>query len=143
MIRRHLRSSRDLAPYYGRMLRFESALADGGFVTLLLLRLTPLPFGVSNIFLGSILGIRASTHAAATALGFLRLAANVYLGSQLRVLLLEEGGDAGALRRGIGIAGAAAFLLASANVARLLLKKRTDAPTRRVIRRPPGRVPGR
>jgi uncharacterized membrane protein YdjX (TVP38/TMEM64 family) len=99
----------------------QDALAEGGFVTMLLLRLTPLPFAPSNVFLGSIPGIPFSTYVLATAAGFLRLVANVFIGSQLRGMIDGQGT---LIESALLLVGALAFALALGNTGRLLLKRR-------------------
>jgi uncharacterized membrane protein YdjX (TVP38/TMEM64 family) len=99
----------------------QDALAEGGFVTLLLLRLTPLPFAPSNLFLGSIPAIPFWTYLLATAIGFLRLVANVFIGSQLRGMIDGQGTF---VESAILVGGAVAFALAVGNTGRLLLKRR-------------------
>lgn len=77
-----------------KLLALQHAVAQGGFSTLLLLRLTPLPFAFSNLLLGSSPGVPFWSHAAATAIGFLRLALNSYLGTTLnRVLTADDSTD--------------------------------------------------
>jgi len=99
-------------------------LTRSGFLTLLLLRLTPLPFAPSNLFLGSIPGISFSTYFLATAIGFLRLCTNVFIGSQLRGMI---DGEETFVERAILLGGAAAFMLAIGNTGRILLLKKSAA----------------
>eukprot|EP00962_Isochrysis_galbana_P035369 scaffold12123_cov128-Isochrysis_galbana.AAC.3 len=99
----------------------QDALAEGGFVNLLLLRLTPLPFAPSNLFLGSIPAIPFSTYVLATAVGFIRLVANVFIGSQLRGMIDGQGTF---VESAVLMGGALAFALAVGNTGRLLLKRR-------------------
>ena len=100
----------------------QAAVAEGGFATIFLFRLTPLPLAASSMLLGAMQGVDAHAHAAATALAFLRLAANVYVGSELQEALQEPQG--GRLSWAIRCGGAAAGVLAVGNLGRLLLRQR-------------------
>ncbi|EOD13972.1 hypothetical protein EMIHUDRAFT_246535 [Emiliania huxleyi CCMP1516] len=104
-----------------KLTMLQGALADGGFTTLLLLRLTPLPFAPSNLFLGSIPAVPFGTYIAATALGFLRLCVNVLIGSRVRGMIDGEGT---ALEQGLVAGGALTFALALGNICRMLLKRK-------------------
>lgn len=104
-----------------KLTALQDALADGGFVTLLLLRLTPLPFAPSNLFLGSIPAVSFFTYVLATAVGFLRLLANVFIGSHLRGMFDGQGTF---VESAILVVGALAFALAIGNTGRLLLKRK-------------------
>ena len=55
-----------------KVIQLQDALAQGGFINLFLLRLTPLPFGASNLFFGSVPSVSYTTFIEATALGFIR-----------------------------------------------------------------------
>merc|ERR1711920_431492 len=98
----------------------QGSVSQGGFTILLLLRLTPLPFAFSNLFLGSIPGIPFMRYAAATSLGFLRLSANVFLGSQMAH---ATDGDGGRVEKVIGIVGAMAFIAATGTLGKHMLKR--------------------
>uniref|UniRef100_A0A7S4B033 VTT domain-containing protein n=1 Tax=Chrysotila carterae TaxID=13221 RepID=A0A7S4B033_CHRCT len=106
------------------LLDLQGAVHQGGFTVLLLLRLTPMPFAFSNLFLGSIRGIPFMRYACATALGFLRLSANVFLGSQMARAAEGQGST---MERAIGIGGTVAFVAVIGNVGRLMLKRRAAA----------------
>ena len=100
----------------------QDAVVDGGFSTLLLLRLTPLPFGLSTLFLGSIEAIPYSRFIAATALGFLRLYANTFIGAQAHGMLSEERGSSH-IERAVSIGGALACILVIGSLGRALLRR--------------------
>ena len=102
-------------------------LGECGFATLLLLRLTPLPFALSSLFFGSVPQISAWKHAAATAVGFVRLPLNVYVGAQL-----GRAAEGGVAERAAGGIGALAAALAVGSIAnKLLQRRRIEAAPRR------------
>lgn len=98
----------------------QGSVRRGGFSILLLLRLTPLPFAFSNLFLGSISDIPFMRYAAATAIGFLRLSANVFLGSQMAKATDNDGGW---VEKAITIAGATAFIALTGTLGKHMLKQ--------------------
>jgi len=102
------------------LLDLQDVIVEGGFTILLLLRLTPLPFAFSNLFLGSIPGIPFTRYASATALGFLRLSANVFCGSQMAKLAEGEGSW---VERAIAITGAMAFMTVTGTLGKTMLKR--------------------
>ena len=89
----------------------EAAIKEGGFLTVLLLRLTPLPVAASSMLLGSMRKVDPRTHAAATAVGFPRLILNVYLGAQMHEAMQERKEEEW-LRRGVHACGVAAAAIA-------------------------------
>jgi len=102
------------------------AIGDGGFSTLLLLRLTPLVVCYSAAFLGLAPGIRARDHAVASAAGFLRLAIHVYIGTTLRHVAAD---GTATTERWVSLGGALLMALSVGNVARLMLQRsRKKAP---------------
>ena len=100
----------------------QDVLGECGFATLLLLRLTPLPFALSSLFFGSVPQISAWKHAAATAVGFVRLPLNVYVGAQL-----GRAAEGGIAERAAGGIGAVAAALAVGSIANKLLQRRRVA----------------
>lgn len=107
----------------------QSAVHSGGFTTLFLLRLTPLPFAFSNLFLGSTAGVPFWSHAGATALGFLRLALNSYLGTMLgETLKGGAGADGGSatLERALTVGGTLCAMAAMGNVGRRMLNQAAE-----------------
>lgn len=95
---------------------------DAGFMTLLLLRLTPLTVCASAAFLGTIPTVRARDHALASAIGFLRLGLHVFVGTTLRNASTGGGSQ---LERWSSLVAAGLAMLAFGNIAHLLLKRRT------------------
>ena len=114
------------------LVELQGALAAAGLPTLLALRLTPLPLALSNLFLGSIPTVRFADFAGATALGFCRLVANVYLGAQLgelgaSALSSTASADGGEHRLALALqlCGALAAIVSISGVGRALLKNRS------------------
>ena len=101
----------------------QGAVADGGFTMLLMIRLTPLPFLWSNLFLGSTAGVDFAQYAAATALGFLRLYLNVMLGANVTGLLKGTGDGDDRLQRLVHTFGVFAAMLVIGNVGRIMLRR--------------------
>lgn len=105
----------------------QHAIHTGGFSTLLLLRLTPLPFAFSNLFLGSNHDVPFWSHAAATFLGFTRLALNSYLGSFAGKTLSGNNEEGAMLEKFVTLGGVLAAMLAIGSVARNALKQQGGA----------------
>ena len=105
-----------------KLLALQDAVSEGGFSTLLLLRLTPLPFAFSNLFLGSTLGVGFWSHAGATALGFLRLLLNSYLGFSVHRALSGDG-SSGRVETIISIAGTFAAIAAMGSIGKRMLQQ--------------------
>ena len=108
----------------------QHAIHTGGFSTLLLLRLTPLPFAFSNLFLGSNRDVPFWSHAAATALGFTRLALNSYLGSFAGKTLSGHNEEGAMLEKIVMLGGVLAAMLAIGSVARNALKQAAVAESK-------------
>ena len=124
-------------------------IGDGGFFMLLLLRLTPLTVCASSAFLGcessprtrggpelslalasccvrTVPTISARTHAAASAVGFLRLAMHVHIGTTLRLVANSGGSET---ERWASVGGAVVAALAVGNGARLVLQSQRQSST--------------
>jgi uncharacterized membrane protein YdjX (TVP38/TMEM64 family) len=97
------------------------AVAEGGFATLLLLRLTPLTVAASSAFLGGMPGVSASQHAAACAVGFCRLAMHVHIGVSLQTAVSSN--ETNNVQKWLSVAGALFATGAVGNVARILLRQ--------------------
>ena len=106
-----------------KLLQLQDAVAQGGFTTLLLLRLTPLPFAFSNLLLGSSAGVSFWSHAAATAIGFLRLALNSFLGTTLNSVLIGDGasGTEAKIQSIVTLVGTAGAIAATSKVAHQMI----------------------
>lgn len=78
-------------------------LKQDGLWTLVLIRLCPLPYSISNGFLSTIPSIGMRTFGAATALATPKLLVHVFIGSRL-ALLAEEGDKMSARDRAINLA---------------------------------------
>lgn len=102
-----------------KLVQLQGAVSQGGFTTLLLLRLTPLPFAFSNLLLGSTQEVSCWSHAAATALGFLRLALNSYLGTTMYNAANDGGGSL--VERAVTIGGTVCAIAAVSSVGRRML----------------------
>ena len=110
-----------------KLLALQDAVSHGGFTTLLLLRLTPLPFSFSNLFLGSTPGVSATQHATATAVGFLRLALNSYLGTTIARALSGDGSQGGGrVEAAVTICGVLAAVGAVSNVVSKMLARQKE-----------------
>ena len=104
-------------------LDLQEAVSQGGFSTLLLLRLTPLPFAFSNLFLGSTPGVSAWDHAGATAMGFLRLALNSYLGTTVGRLAMGGAAAGGRVEAAVTIGGTLAAVAAVSTIGKRMLDR--------------------
>lgn len=107
----------------------ECAIGEGGFSTLLVLRLTPLPVALSSMLLGSAPSVDAGAHFGATALGFLRLAANVYVGASAQEAMSQDGPGAGTAGW-VRVGGALATIVAIAQIARSVLRRNEERRTK-------------
>lgn len=119
----------------------QQAIHTGGFTTLLLLRLTPLPFAFSNLFLGSNPEVPFWSHAAATALGFLRLALNSYLGTlAVRTLSGQDQHEGAMVEKAATLAGTLAAMLAIGSVARNALNQTSPPVPESIASNPTNRT---
>ncbi len=101
------------------------AVSDGGLPTLCLIRLTPMPVALSSMALGSIPSISDSHHAIATAVGFVRLLAHVFVGHTLADAASSSAGSR--VKRLATVGGAVLLCLSIGNIARLALNKAARA----------------
>ena len=109
-----------------KLLSVGDAVANGGLATLILLRLTPLPVAASSVAFGAIPRITPLDHGIATAIGFLRLGAHVYVGACLRNAG-QEGAPGHTVELAIKAASVALLTCSVGQVARLVLLQHQSA----------------